>query len=410
MGLIAATLDVGIYKPLVAVPIQTYGTLATPVSYLCLESDDCFNLSAGDQAVTGGLASIVYKDLANAAPVPASFVGSHSDALARNVQIPYLVHRLHDANVNWRNINTSNGVYSWSTLDALVTQLLAEGKTIVYTICAAPDWAVTAGAVGGAAYGGKANMNPDAGTLSTFVTALAARYAGKIAYYETWNEAQDTRYWAGTAAQLASLHRQAYLAIKAADAAAKVLSPSTTGWHSGGPASAYMASFFGASDGAAGTGKDWCADGVAMHSYNPYPNQGDFGLVHSRHAACRATMTTATLAATVPIMDTEWGFNGVLPGIVTWSWRSLPKATRRRLLAQQFIGMWAAQKSGSAPVTFSCFYRESGAMGWASGDTDVSDWTEIYNLLTTDPILQVNALNFTRQYAVKFASGKREIF
>lgn len=410
MGLIAAILDGNIYKPAAAAPAQTYGAVVTPAGYLYLEPADCFDLSAGDQAVAGGLASIVYKDLANTAVVPASFFGSHSDALARNVQIPYSVHRLHDAGVNWRNINTANGVYNWTTMDAIVNQVFAEGKTIMYTIVATPDWAVTAGATGGSAYGGKSNMNPDAGTLSTFIGALAARYAGKIAYYETWNEAQDTRYWAGTAAQLASLHRQAHIAIKAADAAAKVLSPSATGWHSGGPASAYMASFFGASDGAAGTGKDWCADGVAMHSYNPYPNQGDFGLVHTRHANCRSAMTAAPLATTVPIMDTEWGFNGVLPDIVTWSWRNFPKATRRRLLAQQFIGFWAAQKAGSAPITHTCFYRESGATGWPAGDTDVSEWTEIYNLLTTDPILQVNALTVTRQYAVKFASGRREIF
>lgn len=411
MSTIAATLVSGRYQPTTQVPASNYGVSATANNYLAAEDADVFATSGSDPFVLAGLVSIIYNNPANATPIPASFFGSHSsDPRARNVQIAHGVERLHDTTgCRWNAVNTANGVYNWATLDAIVNQVFAEGKKIVYTFIATPDWAVTGAAVGNAAYGGKSNMNPGAGFLTAFASALAARYAGKITHYECWNEFQDTRYWAGTAAQLAANTRQIYQAVKAADPSAKVISPSCTGWNTGGAAAAAMTSFLAASDGAAGTGATWCGDGVAMHSYNAYPQNGDIAQVHMRHANCRTVMTAAGLATSVPMFDTEWGFNGVVAGIGVWSWRTLPLEQRKRLLLQQFAGLWAAMAAGSAAPTFSCFYRETGEMGWGVGDTDTADWEYAYNLLTTKPIVLLNYLPVVRRYAIKFADGSTVI-
>jgi hypothetical protein len=79
-----------------------------------------------------------------------------------------------------------------------------------------------------------------------FVTAIARRYAGRIQFYETWNEVNSyrwpaTRYWSGTAgpgqtatqadalSSMAIMAKDAYSMIRAADPSARVLAPNFVG-------------------------------------------------------------------------------------------------------------------------------------------------------------------------------------
>ena len=76
-------------------------------------------------------------------------------------------------------------------------------------------------------------MNPDGtGTdayFSAFVTALVTHAAGRISYYELWNEPDCNCFWSGTTAQLVRMGKDAAAIIRSLDPNAKILSPSAHG-------------------------------------------------------------------------------------------------------------------------------------------------------------------------------------
>jgi hypothetical protein len=59
-----------------------------------------------------------------------------------------------------------------------------------------------------------------------FVAAVAQRYAGRIDFYEIWNEPDLPKFWTGSTAQMVAMAIRANTIIKQIDAHAKVLSPS----------------------------------------------------------------------------------------------------------------------------------------------------------------------------------------
>jgi hypothetical protein len=132
-------------------------------------------------------------------------------------------------NVYWATIETNTstcGTYSWTALDAIVAKYNAESVDIVYTF----------GEVAQCATGGTWQQtvppydltSSGSTTFNNFVTALVTRYAGKIKYYELWNEPNLSGFWTGTNLQMYYMASGAYAAIKAADPTAIVLSPSST--------------------------------------------------------------------------------------------------------------------------------------------------------------------------------------
>lgn len=174
----------------------------------------------------------------------------------------------------WYKINTSAGVYSWAKLDAFVDAFA--GKEIIMTLAGTPNWCsarpseASAVAWGDAATGASAEPSESGHTdWVNFCTAVATRYAGRIKYYEIWNEpsyaATSASYYTGTPATLARLARLAYGALKTADPACIVTSPSCVG-NPNLLASDQLTPFLEASDGAGGYGRDW-VDAVSFHLY-----------------------------------------------------------------------------------------------------------------------------------------------
>ena len=131
----------------------------------------------------------------------------------------------------WTNIETENGVYNWGPLDAIVAKYQAKGLNIAYQIALPPGWATANGGCGGVP---SDLTSAGSAYFTAFVTALATRYKGKIAYYGLWNEPYFTSYWSGTPQQMVYLAKGAYAAIKAADPNAVVLSPTSTSDLGGG--------------------------------------------------------------------------------------------------------------------------------------------------------------------------------
>lgn len=173
----------------------------------------------------------------------------------------------------WDQLHTASSTYDWDALDAWIGWAEIERKVPVYCLMGTPAWTVAAAAVGNAAYGSKTNMVPDdLAHLTNFATQLATRYRDRLFYVEGWNEPNLATYYGGTDAYIAStatpakmaqIQRVWFQALKAANPAIKVLSPSYTSVFSG---ISGLGSFLAASDGASGTGKDWF-DIMAYHFY-----------------------------------------------------------------------------------------------------------------------------------------------
>jgi hypothetical protein len=109
--------------------------------------------------------------------------------------------RLWDVGVQWRDVETSPGHYSWGRLDQLVSAAQAAHAEVTMVVAGTPafyshdPWTVPA------------NRIP---AYRAFVKAMMRRYHsfhGKrgIAAYQVWNEGNIKTFWTGTASRLAQL-------------------------------------------------------------------------------------------------------------------------------------------------------------------------------------------------------------
>jgi len=127
---------------------------------------------------------------------------------------------------HWLGICPARGIYSWTAFDALLVKFA--GKRLFYTFGYVPYWA-NGGSSGnpGAAKGDPPSNFQDA---VDFITAVATRARGKIAYYSPINE-PGNEWWTADLNQkaLSQLSKtwvvQHYAAVKAADPLATVTSP-----------------------------------------------------------------------------------------------------------------------------------------------------------------------------------------
>jgi polysaccharide biosynthesis protein PslG len=171
--------------------------------------------------------------------------------------------RLWDTYTQWNDINTSDGVYDWTTLDMWLNAAQAHNLDVLYTFGGTPTWASS-----NPNYTGCSPQQPLGQCLppaqmsywDNFVKALVAHAAGRIKYWEIWNEAQSgTGFWEGGIPPLVAMAKDAYAIIKAADPNAIVLTPSSTGGASDIPT--FLSQWF------AGGGGSY-VDAVAIHGYS----------------------------------------------------------------------------------------------------------------------------------------------
>ncbi len=147
--------------------------------------------------------------------------------------------RLWDDGIKWGQLNTANGVYNWTGLDNWLDRAQSSNMDVLYTFGDTPQFAAPATPPPGCLMPGPyscaapTDVNPDGtGTdayFQAFVTALVTHAAGRIAYYELWNEPDFTGFWSGTQAQLVRMGKDAAAIIRSLDPNAKILSPSAHG-------------------------------------------------------------------------------------------------------------------------------------------------------------------------------------
>ena len=108
---------------------------------------------------------------------------------------------------DWNQIEPSPGVFDWSTVDAVTSAAAANSQYVSGILYYNTNW-----------------VNSNTGTFptnnlaawSTFVSALVAHTAGKVEYWEVWNEPENFSS-GGTPQQYASIVVSAYNAAKSAD-------------------------------------------------------------------------------------------------------------------------------------------------------------------------------------------------
>lgn len=128
--------------------------------------------------------------------------------------VPFSKLRLWDCGVSWAEIETSQNVFNWKVLDAIIALAQQNKLDLLYTFGNIPKWL------------GTQNIYLP---FLNFVSALMAHTGKAIEAFELWNEPNLAQYWTSTPANLGALLRGAYHEIKAANAAAIVVGPGGSG-------------------------------------------------------------------------------------------------------------------------------------------------------------------------------------
>jgi hypothetical protein len=158
------------------------------------------------------------------ARVPAYFFGMHDGDPVSWPNAPIGAVRLWDSGVNWRQIETSPGVFDFSRLDAEVDAARGNGASVLLVLGQTPRFHATKPGKRGT-YGLGAASMPTLTSWKNYVFKVVHRYKGRGVDYQVWNEANVSGYWQGSAAQMAKLTQVASQVVNRNDGSAKVVAP-----------------------------------------------------------------------------------------------------------------------------------------------------------------------------------------
>lgn len=253
--------------------------------------------------------------------IPSTFFGASVGAPDAASQYPTVPIGAigHPGLLPWPTIQPQDGDSNhaqWAYYDAQVDKAAAHGVPMYISFGFTPRWALTPAEQQASCEPGSnlCTLPPDdISNWTSFVSLLATRYAGKVRYYEIWNEANGPGFYTGTVPQLVALAQAAYGAIKAADPNAIVVAPTASGAYA--KATAWLASYLQAG------GAQW-ADACGAHAYPtyatvpfPFPEKDDNqnGSIVQRLTAFRQTCDANGLAGKALVMsEGSWGPNAYL--------------------------------------------------------------------------------------------------
>lgn len=206
----------------------------------------------------------------------AMHVIQQGDPWPSTVGMPFSSWRSVSSSVKWSDINTSAGVYDWTSLDRWLSIVTQNHQTVLYTFYYTPSWASSCPTCtcnsGYQAPGGcyaPSDLNSD-GTgsdkyLKDFVTALIKHVGpGKIQYIEVWNEPNNPNEYAGTIPQLVTMTKDVRTVAQSLDPNIKITSPPETGDGKGGLKITWLATYL-----QAGGGNYVDVIGIHGYVYNP---------------------------------------------------------------------------------------------------------------------------------------------
>ena len=122
--------------------------------------------------------------------------------------------------IPWAGVEATQGTLDWSSIDKTVNSAAARNIAVVGMVNSTPRWAV----VSGGQYLSSRPASPAA--YADFVAKFVARYAGKVAAVEIWNEPNSVTFWtpAPDPAAYTELLKAAYPKVKAVDPSVVVVS------------------------------------------------------------------------------------------------------------------------------------------------------------------------------------------
>ena len=104
--------------------------------------------------------------------------------------------------MNWFQMEPSEGSYDWSIPDRFVDTAESLGLTVYVTVAYSPDWAVTGCSNSGDESAWCLNGHPDdPGDYSRFLTAAVSRYGDRVKHWGIWNEPNLSQFYRGTREQ-----------------------------------------------------------------------------------------------------------------------------------------------------------------------------------------------------------------
>lgn len=160
----------------------------------------------------------------------------------------------------WAEMNPAFNLYNWSDLDLIADRAQNQGYDVLYTFGRTPRWASSDPDAPTPGYGlGECAPPSSIQYWDDFVRAIVVHAAGRIKYWETWNEPQELPprgYYCGDIPTMIKLQQHAYEIIKSIDLSAMLLTPSAAG----GVGPRWMAKFLDA-------GGSRYADIMAFHGY-----------------------------------------------------------------------------------------------------------------------------------------------
>ena len=130
--------------------------------------------------------------------------------------------------VSWRGFETAKGTYDsglLTKLDYIVSQGAARGIKVAPVVLAVPDWA----------NGNKGTWAPPTNDqdFADFMRFMAARYSGKITYWELGNEVNETGFWnvarSASPARYTAFLKKGYEGTKLGNPNAKVITAGLAG-------------------------------------------------------------------------------------------------------------------------------------------------------------------------------------
>ncbi len=126
----------------------------------------------------------------------------------------------------WAEAHKGPKSYDWRAIDQHVLRATREGADVLFVLGRTPRWASKRPDESSAYGPGEAAEPRDMALWREWVTAVGSRYAGKIRYWEVWNEPNDERFFSGTVEDLVALTAEAYAILKHLDPANQIVSPS----------------------------------------------------------------------------------------------------------------------------------------------------------------------------------------
>lgn len=258
----------------------------------------------------------------NQQPIPATFFGLTVQKFATvRPALEYGTTRSWDGQgLAWAQMNPAPGKYNFAALDNFIAINQARGIQMIYTFGRTPRWASSKPDAPGAYAPGQCGPPTKMAAWDNYVRAIVTHAAGRIQYWELWNEPNDQDFYCGSIPEMVGMAGHAAKIIKSIDPAARILSPAVTG----GSGPAWLRSFL------AENGKV-SADIIAFHGYASARPEDILKVV----ARYRAVMKEDGVAAK-PLWDTEanWGGAGLkgVPG----------SAGQAAFVAEYYLLQWSA--------------------------------------------------------------------